>query len=187
MHSSGTGQLKSVETLNGVANWIMSKVPSVNVLRNCFLMNCSVGQDLTEDISQDALELKIEAITGAGVENTEYKNHKTEAIIMLDEIIPFDSEKTCTISDRVIKIIPLRTTCKPGRSFPPTRMGTQYQPEKRAVEKGTPPVVRAEEKPTTPTGRVAEKLDIHLTEEEWQLLTTCHQKEVEDFGSRKTG
>ena len=163
------------------------KVPSVNELWNCLLMNCSVGQNLTEDISQDALELHIEAITGVGVETVKYvKNRKTEAIIDLDENIPFDSEKTCTISDRVIKIIPMRTTCKPGRSFTATRMGTQYQPEKRAVEKGTPPVVRAEDKPTTPTGRVGETLYIHLTEEEWQLLTTCHQKEVEDL-CKKTG
>ena len=29
--------------------------------------------------------------------------------------------------------------------------------------------------------------DIHLTEENWHLLKTCHQTEVEDFGSRKTG
>ncbi|KAK2193604.1 hypothetical protein NP493_11g07068 [Ridgeia piscesae] len=29
--------------------------------------------------------------------------------------------------------------------------------------------------------------DIHLTEEEWQLLKTYHQTEVEDFGRRKTG
>ena len=29
--------------------------------------------------------------------------------------------------------------------------------------------------------------DIHLTEEEWELLKTYHQTEVEDFGRRKTG
>ena len=29
--------------------------------------------------------------------------------------------------------------------------------------------------------------DIHLTEEEWELLKTYHQTEVEDFGRRETG
>ena len=117
-------------------------------------MNCSVGQDLTEDISQDALELYIEAITGAGVENTRYMNRKTEAIVTLDETIPFDSEKTCTVSKRVIKIIPMRTTCKPnvhaGKTFPPP--GRATPPPGRATPstgRATPPTGRA----TPPTGR----------------------------------
>ena len=117
-------------------------------------MNCSVGQDLTEDISQDALELYIEAITDAGVEDIKYMNRKTEAIVKLDEIIPFDSEKTCTISERVIKIIPMRTTGKPyvhaGMPFPPT--GRATPPTGRAtspIGRATPPIGRD----TSPTGR----------------------------------
>ena len=103
-------------------------------------MNCSVGQDLTEDISQDALELYIEAITGAGVVNITHMNRKTEAIVTLDETIPFDSKKTCTVSERVIKIIPMRTTCKPN-----VRAGKTFPPPGRA----TPPPGRA----TSPPGR----------------------------------
>ena len=126
-------------------------------------MNCSVGQDLTEDISQDALELYIEAITDAGVENTRYMNRKTEAIVKLDETIPFDSEKTCIISERVFKIIPMRTTHKPnvhaGRSTSPTGWATP--PTGRVTPpsgKATPPIERATYTPPTgwatpPTGR----------------------------------
>ena len=171
MHSSSTGTLISVVTVNGADKSVSFfccplvhvKVPSVNVLWNCLLMNCSVGQDLTEDISQDALELYVESITGAGVENIRYMNRKTEAMVKLDKSIPFDSEKTGTVSKRIIKIIPMRTRGKP---FSPTGWATQHQPEKKAEQKpshsrfraeATPPVVRAEDEQTASKVRAEEK------------------------------
>ena len=63
-------------------------------------------------MSQDALELHIEDITGAEVEDVRYMNGKTEAIVKLNETIKFDSEIFCTISDKDVKIVGLHTKCK---------------------------------------------------------------------------
>ena len=73
-------------------------------------MNSSVGQGLTADVSQDALELHIEAMTDAGVESVEYRNNNTEAIVKLDKPTKFGSERCRTMCGKVVIIASMSTT-----------------------------------------------------------------------------
>ena len=99
-------------------------------------------------MSQDALELHIEDITGAEVKDVRYMNRKTEAIIKLNKTIKFNSEALCTISDTDVKIVSMHTKRIPEDK--PTQMDkvnfpTQStdlipvptrRPEDRSMEKG---------------------------------------------------
>ena len=73
-------------------------------------MNSSVGQDLTAEVSQDALELHIEAMTDAYVESVDYRNNDTEAIVKLDKTVKFGSKRYRTMCGKVVIIASMSTT-----------------------------------------------------------------------------
>ena len=78
------------------------------------------------------------------MKDVSYMNGKTEAIVMLNETIKFDSERHYTISDKDVKIVGMRTIRKVGMFPGPTRRSLEEDtvpvPIRRPVEEDTVPV-----------------------------------------------